>query len=72
MINDVINGYKELKAKGLTGSEIVEQNVIFAREYMIQHADEFNSVVINKGNINPFYDKQDKEFLQYCIQYITN
>jgi uncharacterized protein YnzC (UPF0291/DUF896 family) len=69
MICDVINGYKELKAKGLTGSEIVEQNVIFAREYMIQHANEFNNIVRNRGNINPFYDKQDKAFNEYCVNY---
>jgi phosphomannomutase len=68
MICDIVNGFKVLKEKGFTVTQTIEKNIEFAKEYMQKHYNEFENIVRYRGNINPFYDKQDKEFYNECLK----
>ena len=68
-IDDVLVGFRALEEKGFPTIQIAEVNIYFAKDYMKQHLDQFRYMATIGGNLNPFYDGQDKAFKDFCLGY---
>lgn len=68
-INNIVDGFKILKEKGLQPTQINEEYILYTRQYQVEHHEEFHRQAMSGSNLNAFFDKQDLEFKKYCLGY---